>query len=116
LISRLISVIISIRNKGVKMKTFEEIKKKIEEHREELISRFKIKEIGIFGSYARGDQDETSDVDILVDYSDEHISLFDVLDVKYYFEELLGLNVDIVTREALKPVIGKHIMEEVVFV
>ena len=98
------------------MKTFEEIKKTIGEHREELISKFMVKEIGIFGSYVRGDQDETSDIDILVDYSDEHISLFDVLELKYYFEELLRLKVDIVTREALKPVIGKHIMDEVVFV
>ena len=98
------------------MNSFEQIKKIIEEHREELISKYKIKEIGIFGSYVRGDQDETSDVDILVDYSDDHISLFDVLETKYYFEELLGLKVDIVTREALKPIIGKHIMKEVVFI
>ena len=98
------------------MRTFEEIKRAIEIHREELISKFKVKEIGIFGSYARGEQDETSDIDILVDYSDEYISLFDVLDLKYYFEGLLGLNVDIVIREALKPVIGKRIMDEVVFV
>lgn len=98
------------------MKTFEEIKKTIEMHREELISKFKVKEIGIFGSYVRGEQDETSDVDMLVDYSDEHISLFDVLDLKYYLEELLGLKVDIVTREALKPAIGKRIMDEVIFV
>jgi predicted nucleotidyltransferase len=98
------------------MKSFDEVKKTIEMYREELITKFKIKEIGIFGSYARGDQDETSDVDMLVDYSDDHISLFDVLDLKYYLEELLGLKVDIVTREALKPVIGKHILNEVVFV
>lgn len=98
------------------MKTFEEIKKNIEMHRKELKSKFKVKEIGIFGSYVRGDQDETSDVDMLVDYSDEHISLFDVLDLKYYLEELLELKVDIVTREALKPAIGKHILNEVVFV
>jgi len=98
------------------MKTFEEIKKIIEEHRQELEFKFKVKEIGIFGSYVRGEQDETSDIDILVDYSDGHISLFDVLELKYYFEELLGLKADIVTREALKPVIGRHILDEVVFV
>ncbi len=98
------------------MKSFEEIKKKIEDRREELKVRFKIKDIGIFGSYVRGDQDETSDVDILVDYSDEHISLFDVVEIKYYLEELLGVKVDIVTKEALKPVIGKYILEEVVFI
>ncbi len=98
------------------MKSFEEIKKKIEDRREELKVRFKIKDIGIFGSYVRGDQNETSDVDILVDYFDEHISLFDVVEIKYYLEELLGVKVDIVTKEALKPVIGKYILEEVVFI
>jgi len=98
------------------MKTFEDIKRIIEEHRKELISRYKVKEIGIFGSYVRGEQDETSDIDMLVDYSEEHISLFDVLDLKYYLEDLLGSKVDIVTREALKPVIGRYIMDEVVFV
>lgn len=98
------------------MKNFDEIKSIIEEHKEKLALIFKVKEIGIFGSYVRGDQDETSDIDVLVDYSDEHISLFDVLELKYYLEELLGLTVDIVTKGALKPVIGKYIMDEVVFV
>ncbi len=98
------------------MKTFGEIKRIIEEHRKELISIYKVKEIGIFGSYVRGEQDETSDIDILVDYLEEHISLFDVLDLKYYLEDLLGSKVDIVTRGALKPVMGRYIMDEVVFI
>lgn len=98
------------------MKTFQEIKKILEEKKEFLKTNFKIKKIGVFGSYIYNEQDENSDVDILVDYSDANISLFDVLDLKFYLEELLGKPVDIVTKEALKPVIGKYILNEVVYI
>jgi len=98
------------------MKTFQEIKKILEEKKEFLKTNFKIKEIGIFGSCVYNEQEESSDVDILVDYCDDNISLFDVLELKFYLEELLGKPVDIVTKEALKPVIGKYILNEVIYI
>ncbi|MCE5300584.1 MAG: nucleotidyltransferase family protein [Spirochaetia bacterium] len=81
-----------------------------------LQDRFKVGEIGIFGSFARGDQDEKSDMDILVDFSDDTMSLFDVIEMKHYLEDKPGAKVDIVTRIALKPEIGKCIMEEVMYI
>ncbi len=49
------------------MKTFEEIKEVLKKHKEELRKQYGLKEIGIFGSYTRGEQDEESDVDILIE-------------------------------------------------
>ena len=78
-----------------------------------LIKRYGIKEIGIFGSYARGEQDRQSDVDILVDFS-RSLSLLEFVHLENELSELLGIKVDLVMKTALKPRIGKHILEEVV--
>jgi len=78
-----------------------------------LIERYGIKEIGIFGSYARGEQDRQSDVDILVDFS-RSLSLLEFVHLENELSELLGIKVDLVMKTALKPRIGKHILEEVV--
>ena len=58
------------------MKTLEEIKKILREHKEELKRRFGVKEIGIFGSYVRNEQTEVSDIDILVDFEKPTSSTF----------------------------------------
>ena len=96
------------------MKTFEEAKVIIKQHKKELEHKFKVKEIGIFGSYARGEQKKRSDIDILVEFK-EPIGLFEFIDLEGYLEELLGVKVDLVSKKALKPRIGEHIMKEVVY-
>jgi len=53
------------------MKTIEEIKRMLKEHKEELRDRFKVKEIGVFGSYVRGEQKRKgSDIDVLVEFEE----------------------------------------------
>jgi len=91
----------------------EEIKRIIREHKPTLEKQFKVRSVAIFGSYARGEQEEGSDVDILVEFS-EPIGFFTFLDLEEYLEGLLGIGVDLVSRKALKPRIGKHILEEMV--
>ena len=98
------------------MKTLEEIKRILREHKEELKRKFGVKEIGIFGSYVRNEQTEVSDIDILVDF--EKPIGWEIVDLKEYLEEILGIRVDIVTKGGVvrKPLLWKYIKEEVVYV
>lgn len=91
------------------------IKETLTKHKDELKERFKVKEIGIFGSYVRGEQKNRSDADILVEF-DEPIGFFKFLELEEYLEELLDIKVDLVSKKALKPRIGEYILKEVVFV
>lgn len=98
-----------------KVKKFEAIKKILSQHKQELREKFKVKEIGIFGSYVRREQKKKSDVDILVEFEGS-IGLFKFMDLEEYLESLLETEVDLVSKKALKPHIGKYILEEVVYV
>lgn len=95
------------------MKTFEEIKDILLQNKEELERTFGVREIGIFGSYVRNEQNEKSDADILVSFK-EPIGLFKFIALENYLSDLLGIKVDLVTRKALKPFIGKRILQELV--
>jgi|YelNatPaOPRAMG01_1025707.scaffolds.fasta_scaffold20351_5 predicted nucleotidyltransferase len=98
------------------MEKIEEIKKVLSEHKEELRKRFKIKEIGVFGSYVRGEQKKRgSDIDILVEF-EEPVGLFEFMDLEEYLSNLLGMKVDLVSKKALKPKIGEQVLREVVYV
>lgn len=96
-----------------KMKTLEEIRAILEVNKDKLKGKYKIKEIGVFGSFVRGEQKKRSDIDILVDF-DEAIGLFKFLELEEYLGELFGTKVDLVSRKALKPRIGKYILQEVI--
>ncbi|MGD0954027.1 MAG: nucleotidyltransferase family protein [Methanotrichaceae archaeon] len=80
-----------------------------------LRERFKVKEIGIFGSFVRGEQKETSDLDIRVDF-EGRVGLFEIVRLERFLSETLGEKVDPVMKNSLKPRIGKHILREVVYV
>ena len=95
------------------MKKLKEIKKILEEHKSIIEKQFKVKEIGIFGSYVRGEQKDKSDMDILVEFF-EPVGFFTFLDLEEYFTELLGVKVDLVSKKALKPRIGKYILQEMI--
>ena len=97
------------------MKTLAEIKRILEEHKAELRQDFKVKELGIFGSYVRGEQKKGSDLDILVEFEESaNLSLLDFIRLENYLSDMLGVKVDLVEKQALKPRIGKHVLEEVV--
>jgi predicted nucleotidyltransferase len=77
------------------------------------MEKFKVKEIGIFGSYARGEEGKRSDVDLLVEFT-QPISLIDFMKVENYLTDAIGIKVDLVMKDVLKPRIGRHILSEVV--
>lgn len=89
-----------------------EIKKILSESKTDLARKYHISKIGIFGSYVRNEQSKSSDIDILVDFS-KPISLFEFIDMENRLTELLKMKVDLVSRKALKPYIGRRILKEV---
>lgn len=95
----------------------EKIVEILEMHKEELMKRYRIKEIGIFGSYVRDEQKQGSDLDILVEFEDDaKIGLLGFIHLENYLSEILGVKVDLVEKSALKPRIGKYILKEVVYI
>ncbi|MFH1956309.1 MAG: nucleotidyltransferase family protein [Patescibacteria group bacterium] len=94
-----------IRNIKIKLKNSEQFLKE----------RFLVKKIGVFGSYSRGEQRKGSDVDILVEFFDEP-SFFKFIRLEDYLKKLLGIKVDLVMKNSLKPNIGKYILEEVIYI
>ncbi len=97
------------------MKTIKEIKNLLSKHRKELEAKYKVKNIGVFGSFVRGEQKKKSDIDILVEFK-ETVDFFEFLDLEEHLERLLGIKVDLVTKRALKPLIKDKILNEVVYV
>ena len=96
------------------MKKADEIKRKLTQCKPELKSGFQVKEIGIFGSYIRNEQNKNSDLDILVEF-EEDPSLFKFMELENYLKTILRVKVDLVMKNALKPQIGRHVLNEVVY-
>lgn len=90
-----------------------EIEEKLKGLKPVLQEKFNVEKIGIFGSYARGEEAEGSDIDILVEFS-KPIG-WEFIDLKEYLEIILGREVDLVTTGALKPQIKEQILKEVVY-
>lgn len=86
----------------------------ITKQRKELQRRYGVSEIGVFGSVARGEEQTTSDVDILVSFANP-VDLFTFLELKEYLETLLKREVDLVTEKALKPTMRDRILREVTY-
>lgn len=97
------------------MAKLKDIQESVKSHREELSRDYKVKEIGIFGSYIRGEQREKSDLDMLVEF-EETIGLFKFVALERYLSRLLGVKVDLVMKSALKPRIGARILQEVAYI
>ena len=96
------------------MRALEEIKQRLIELKPILKEKYKVKEIGIFGSYIRGKQSKRSDLDILVEF-EETPDLFTFLELEDFLSKRLKVKVDLVMKSALKPYIGKIILQEVVY-
>ena len=79
----------------------------------QLVVRYKVKEIGVFGSLARGEERAHSDVDVLVEF-EEGADLLDLVGVGLFLEEELGRKVDVVPRRALRPELQASVLREVV--
>lgn len=96
------------------MKTLEEIQQWLVQNKSLLQDRYKVRELGVFGSYVRQEQSETSDVDVLVEFF-ETPSLLKFVNLENYLSDNLGVKVDLVHKDGLKPRIGERILAEVVY-
>ena len=93
--------------------SLEEIRDILRKHRAELKKDYRVRKLAVFGSYARGEATSESDLDMLVEF-DEPPGFFRFLQLERHLSKLLGVPVELVTVEALKPHIGRHIMQEIV--
>ena len=96
------------------MKTRSEIEAALKRIKPTLAEKFSVKEIGIFGSFVRGEEVEDSDVDILVEFS-EPIG-WEFFDLEELLVEILGREVDLVTVGGLRPQLKDRILQEVVYI
>ncbi|MGM0366150.1 MAG: nucleotidyltransferase family protein [Actinomycetota bacterium] len=81
--------------------------------KEQVKKEFKAEIIGVFGSSSRGEQKKSSDIDILVEFS-EGATLFDLVGLGYFLEEKLNRKVDVVSRRAIRAELKDNILREVV--
>lgn len=90
----------------------DEIFRKLVEN-ETALKKFGVKRIGIFGSFARGEESESSDLDFIVELERETFD--DYMDLKFFLEDLFGRKVDLVLPDSIKPRLKPIIMKEVIY-
>ena len=95
--------------------TREGILRKLKALQPEIRARYKVKEIGLFGSFVRGKQSGASDIDVLVDLA-EGASLFDLVGLALFLEDQLQRQVDVVPKESLRAEIRESVLQEVVVI
>jgi uncharacterized protein len=97
--------------------TLEAIKKILKENKAEVNHKYRVNEIGIFGSFVRGEQKNRSDIDILVEFEPRNIPGFiKLIEMEMYFEKLLKKKVDVVIKSGIRPELKKGILKEVVYI
>jgi len=94
------------------MKKLKQIQNILASSKAELRKRYNVNELGIFGSYARGQQKKSSDVDILVRFN-PNASLFDFVGLGNYLEEKLKIKVDVVSENGIRPELRSNIVKGV---
>jgi len=97
------------------MLTLKEIKKIISKQKNYLRENYSVMNIGIFGSYIRGEEKRSSDVDIIVDFK-KPVGLLKIVSLENYLTDLLGVKVDIVPKNNIRKELRKDILDEVVTV
>jgi uncharacterized protein len=78
-----------------------------------LAERYSVEKLEVFGSYVRSEQKKDSDLDVLVTFKEEP-SLLTFIAIENYLSDLLGVKVDLVMKDSLKPVLGKNILREAI--
>ncbi len=91
----------------------EEILQRLQEHQEEMGTRFSVRRIGLFGSYLRGNENEKSDIDLIVELSEPTFDHY--MDLKFYLEALFERPVDLVLSDTIKPRLKPVIQKEAAY-
>lgn len=94
------------------MLTYDIIFKKIEKNKDS-IKKYGVKRIGLFGSYLRNEQKNTSDIDILVEFEKDKITFDNYMELKFFLEDLFKCKVDLVMQDVLKPDLKPYILGSV---
>jgi predicted nucleotidyltransferase len=98
------------------VKTRDQILSFLSQNKKLFRDRFHIIRIGLFGSYARGEQNLNSDIDLLVEFEDNTQDLYDLkIQLKDFFKKNIGLEVDICREKYIKPRIKNSILKETVY-
>ena len=97
------------------MKTLDEILETLRQTLPELKNKYNITKMGVFGSYARGEQTADSDIDVLINFDNEDFSYFDLMDIEQGLTKMFNTKVDLLMEEAIKPRIKPYIMEDIVY-
>ncbi len=92
--------------------TLEKFSQQIRAVLPELRQQYGVKDLWLFGSYVRAEQHEVSDLDVLVSFENPHLSLIEFIQLEQKLSDLLGLRVDLVEKETLKPGIGQRVLQE----
>lgn len=95
------------------MKTLKEIREILARHKEELEEKYRTTEIGIFGSYVRGEHKEKSDVDILVEF-EKPVSLLQIVSLENYLSTVIGIKVDLVPKKNIRKELKEFILKEAI--
>lgn len=93
----------------------EDVLAKLRELKPTLAVRYKVKEVGLFGSFVRGEHTSASDLDILAEFED-NADLFDWIGLTLYLEETFHRSVDVVPKRALRPELQDSVLREVILV
>ena len=96
--------------------SLEAIKKFLRENRENIRQKFGVKKMGIFGSFLRGNEKATSDIDILIDFEEDKVTFKNYMGLKFFLEDTFDRKVDLVIIEDIKPFIKEAILREAVYV
>jgi len=95
------------------MKTLDEIRKIIREHRDVLAEKYGVAVVGVFGSYVRYAQKDQSDIDLLADIL-RPISLLELVGAEIYLSEVLGVKVDLVPKRDVREELRETILAEAI--
>lgn len=100
-------------NRAMETLKLKDILETLEANIPTLKDQYHIKSIGVFGSFIKDKQDQSSDLDVLISFS-EVPGLFSFIELENKLSDILGVKVDLVMEDALKPGIAERILDEVV--
>jgi len=92
----------------------EEILSILKNLKSEIKTKYRVKNLGLFGSYVKKEQQEASDIDILVEF-EEDADLFHLIGLSLFLEENFNVKVDVVSKSALKEELRDNILQEVIY-
>jgi hypothetical protein len=87
----------------------------LKKNEESIRQKYGVRQIGIFGSFARGEAREGSDVDVIVEFREEAENFDNYIELKYFLQGVFDKDVDLVTADALRPQLKDDILREVIY-